>query len=196
MKSHLLFETKLPRGIFQVYSAKPEFDVLTVKQIHSNIILNELQAGNEGDALIGTTELNLAILTADCLPIVILGKKSHAVIHAGWKGLQNNILGNSHIVEMNPLMAYIGPHIRVNQYEVQTDFKNNFPTSDSFLKIENKLFFDLTLEVRTQLKKLYPEIEIQDCGICTFSNELFASFRRNKTTDRNWNIYLPKGNLA
>lgn len=198
MESHLLYEKKLTQGMFQVYSERPSFAVKTVKQVHSDIVVPENQANSEAEAdgIIGSSDSPLAVLTADCIPIILMGKNSHAVIHAGWKGLQNNILADIQIKSMNPTHAFLGPHIRVSNYEVQTDFKNNFPESHSFLIDKNQVFFDLTKEVTMQLKSLYPNIEISDCDICTFTNENFASFRRNKTKKRNWNIFIPKGHLA
>ena len=195
MESQLLYERKLPSGIFQVYSDRPIFAVKTVKQIHSDLVVDENQAGCAADGIWGTSDAPIAVLTADCIPLVLIGKNSHAVIHAGWKGLENKILQHALIKEMYPLYAFIGPHIRVSQYEVQKDFKNNFPGSSSFLEINNQLFFDLTKEVTEQLKKLYPQIEISDCEICTYTNNNFASYRRNKTPARNWNVFIPKGHL-
>lgn len=198
MESHLLYEKKLALGMFQVYSERPSFAVKIVKQVHSNIVVNENEANMEveADGLIGSSDSPLAVLTADCIPLVLIGKNSHAVVHAGWKGLHNNILGHQQIKSMNPTYVLLGPHIRVSNYEVQTDFKNNFPGSYSFLEKKNQLFFDLTKEVITQLKTLYPNIEISDCDICTYANEHFASFRRNKTQNRNWNVFIPKGHLS
>jgi copper oxidase (laccase) domain-containing protein len=196
MESHLLFEKKIIGGTFKAYSARPTFEILTVKQIHSDLVRCEKEAGLEGDGLIGSSHSPIAVLTADCIPLVLVGEKSHAVIHAGWKGLKNRILSNPLIKEMNPNYAFIGPHIRIDQYEVQADFKLNFPQSTSFKEIDNKIYFDLTKEVTGQLQNIYPQITIEDCGICTFKNEQFSSFRRNKTPHRNWNIYLPEGHLA
>jgi copper oxidase (laccase) domain-containing protein len=196
MDPHLLYEKKLSSGTFQVYSARPSFDLHTVKQIHSDIVRTEQEAGLEGDGLIESSHSPIAVLTADCIPLVLIGKTSHAIIHAGWKGLENRILANPLIKEMNPNYAFIGPHIRIDQYEVQADFRQNFSRSTSFKEIENKIYFDLTKEITGQLENLYPQITIEDCGICTFKNQLFSSFRRNKTPNRNWNIYLPEGHLA
>jgi YfiH family protein len=193
MESLLLFDRKLLRGSFQVYSERPDFTVKTVKQIHSNIVVKENNSLEEADGIMSSTDYPLAILTADCIPLVLIGEKSHAVIHAGWKGLQSQIINNPLVKEMNPIFAFIGPHIRVAQYEVQKEFKENFPDSKFFVEKNGHLFFDLTKELITQLKSAYPQIKITDCEIDTLTNESFASFRRNKTTKRNWNIYNPKG---
>lgn len=188
----LVLEKKLPRGRFCVYQSRPDFDLISVKQTHSAIVLNEKNCnGLEADGMIGDSLSPMAILTADCLPILLLGKIEHALIHAGWRGLQNEILKNDLIKKINPFYAFIGPHISVKNYEVQPDFKANFSNPDAFTEREGKQYFDLSVVAQAQLKALYPDILIEESGICTFANEKFHSYRRNKTNERNWNIYIP-----
>jgi YfiH family protein len=184
---------ELPRGQFCVYRNKPDFDLLRVKQTHSNIVLDEKNCNElEADGIAGNSKTPLAILTADCLPILLLGENGHAMIHAGWRGLQNQILNNDLIKKIKPTYAFIGPHIKAHNYEVQEDFKLNFPNPDVFKKLNDKIYFDLLAVAKTQLKKLFPEITIEDSGLCTFSDLNFHSYRRDKTTERNWNVYIPK----
>ena len=189
----IIFEKKLPRGTFQVLNKKPDFTLLRVLQTHSSIVLNESACnGIEADGMVGNSAQKMAILTADCLPILILGENnSHAFIHAGWRGLHNLILNNELVRVIKPHYAFIGPHIRVDHYEVQPDFKNHFDEPSAFSQKEGKLFFNLSVMAQKQLKKNYPNIEIEDCGNCTFNETIFHSYRRNKTIERNWNIYIP-----
>lgn len=189
----LVFKKALPRGRFCVYKTKPEIDFIKVKQTHSSIILNESRCDGitEADGIIGQSNIPMAILTADCLPIVLIGKNEHAFIHAGWKGLQNNILKNELIKKIDPYYAFIGPHIRSENYEVQKDFKENFNDPKAFNEKNGVLFFNLLHVAQTQLESAYPGIEIEESGICTFTHLDFHSYRRNKTTQRNWNIYIP-----
>lgn len=187
-----VFEKELPRGRFQVFNEKPDFDFVRVKQTHSSIVLpvescNEIEA----DAMVGKSSVPMAILTADCLPVLILGEKEHAFVHAGWRGLHNEILKNALIKKIKPVYAFIGPHISVDVYEVQPDFKHNFSEPSAFLEKEGKLFFDLSIIARKQLESTYPGIKIEESGICTFRDEHFHSYRRNQTKQRNWNIYIP-----
>lgn len=193
MNARLLYEIKLVKGTFRVYSERPDFLVTKLTQIHSNLVLDEeIAEGKEADGILGNSTKPMAVLTADCIPLVLIGANSHAIIHAGWQGLQKKILENTFIKQMKPTHAFIGPHIRVNHYEVQTDFRNNFLNSaSSFLEQNNQLFFDLTKEITFQLQTHFTEIIISDCNICTFSDKNFNSYRRNKTTERNWNIYIP-----
>lgn len=191
-KAVLVFKKELPRGQFCVYQSRPEFSLIKVKQTHSTIILNEKNCNDlEADGIIGTacSQASLAILTADCLPILLLGDQEHAFIHAGWKGLHSKILSNSALKKINPFYAFIGPHISPLHYEVQSDFKNNFSNSKAFIEKEGKTYFDLAIEARAQLHELYPGIIIEEAGVCTFSDENFHSYRQNNTIERNWNIF-------
>ena len=75
--------------------------IILLKQIHSNkfhFIDKNLKLKNynfEGDALItNKKEFPIAILTADCAPILIYDEKEKmiAAIHAGWKGAFKGII--------------------------------------------------------------------------------------------------------
>ncbi len=188
-----VFEKALPRGRFCVYKTRPDFNLIQVKQTHSSIVLNETDCNGiiEADGILGQSNTPMAILTADCLPVVLIGKNAHAFIHAGWKGLHNNILKNELIKKINPHYAFIGPHISVLNYEVQNDFKENFSDPRAFKEKDGKLFFSLLHVAKTQLESTYHGIVIEESGICTFLNPDFHSYRRNKTTERNWNVYIP-----
>lgn len=194
MNETILFEKNLLRGRFIVFGKKPDFDFLKVKQIHSAEVLPEASCLNlEADGIVGTTNTPKAILTADCVPIVLIGEKAHATVHAGWRGLHLNILAHEAIKAINPYYAFIGPHIRQNHYEVQSDFLANFPENpDAFSRVSDKIFFNLVTVTVAQLKSLFPGIQIEDCGLDTFADPKFHSYRRdNKSTERNWNLYIP-----
>lgn len=196
MSDAITFEASLLRGRFIVFNQKPEFDLLKVKQIHSNIVVSEDQCQSqltEADGIIGSELVPKAILTADCVPLVLIGKDSHVVIHAGWRGLAQNILSHELVKNINPTYAYIGPHIRPEHYEVQADFLANFPDfPEAFTRHHGNIYFNLAYVANQQLKTAYPGIVIEDSGFCTFANLKFHSYRRNKTIERNWNIYFPK----
>lgn len=195
MNESITYEIQLLRGRFIVFNQRPDLDFLKVKQTHSDIVLPEGLCTTEqiADGIIGNTETPKAILTADCVPLVLLGAQDHVVIHAGWRGLAQNILTHELVKKMNPVFAFIGPHIRQMNYEVQKDFLAHFPNhSDAFKEVNGKIYFDLSLVAKAQLMAAYPGIVVEDCGLCTFSEEKFHSYRRNQTTNRNWNIYFPK----
>lgn len=195
MNDSITYEAPLLRGRFIVFNQKPDIDFIKVKQTHSDIIIPEEKCGIEqiGDGIIGASVTPKAILTADCVPLVLIGKDQHVVIHAGWRGLAQNILSHESVKKINPIYAFIGPHIRQMNYEVQKDFLENFPEHLAAFKNDSgKIYFDLSHVAKAQLSTNYPGIVVEDCGLCTFSDPKFHSYRRNQTTSRNWNIYFPK----
>src|ERR1700691_4706315 len=75
--------------------------VATLKQIHSSTCLPaEGRAGliGEGDALLENTPgAVVAVRTADCIPILLIDERNHAVaaVHAGWRGTAAGIAGRA-----------------------------------------------------------------------------------------------------
>ena len=179
--------------IFEVYNDKPDINLIEVNQTHSDIVVNSTDTVSncEADGLITNSE-TIAIRTADCLPICIVGKDDYSIVHAGWRGIQSKIVQSKKIKEIKPTYAYIGPHIKVESFEVSEDFRDNFPNSSNFQKRSNKLYFNMQQEIIDQLKESYPNIVIEASTTCTFKNSEYNSYRRNKTTIRNWNILRRK----
>ena len=175
---------------FVVYNQLPPFPIWQLKQTHSNLINLSGESNKEADGLISDLDFKIipAIKTADCLPIVIMGKEKLAFIHAGWKGLYNKILYHQYIKTINPIYAFIGPHISSENFEVQKDFSNYFPSQNHYLKLGTKTCFNLENEAIFQLKDQFSDIQIEKSGVCTFNNLEFNSYRRDKLNKRNYNL--------
>ncbi len=110
-----------PRGL----DAPPAF----AKQVHGADVLVAERAGHAGEADALLTErpgLPLAILTADCLPIVIYDPAGRrlAAVHAGWRGTVRSVARAAvdRLVEAGSnadgLLVGIGPSIGPCCYEV------------------------------------------------------------------------------
>src|SRR6266498_662695 len=118
---------------------KPAWDLVTLRQIHSDLIhlVNRpLKRPLSGDGLITNTPgILLAVLTADCLPVVIMDpeKRAVGVFHAGWRGTAKRIVEKG-VGEMRKhfgsdpaqLRAVIGPGIRNCCYQVGPEIRNSF----------------------------------------------------------------------
>ena len=147
-------------------------NIFLLHQIHSNkfIYIDETYKNikkPKADAIITNQKyLPIAVLTADCSPILIYDNKRKiiAAIHAGWKGAYKGIINKvikfmiKKGCELNDMTAAIGPSISLNNYEVKEDFKKKFIKKDKknliFFKInKKKLYFDLTSYIYTSLKK-------------------------------------------
>ena len=132
----------------------------------------------------------LQVKTADCLPIFFIHKHENifGVIHAGWKGLKNGIISkstkllSSHINDLHEITAFIGPSISQKNYEVKNEFIDYF--DNEFIEnIDDKFFCNLKGVASSQLQKLGIE-NVIDCNQCTYENENYHSYRRNKTSKR------------
>lgn len=196
--SIITFHKVLPIGEFiTVNQNKKDINIIHTHQTHSTIIVEykgqDLRKTEADGILINYNDLGLnnfiAIRTADCMPIFILGKKQVVCIHAGWKGLSDGILKNPIIKTVKPFYAFIGPSIQKESFEVSSEFKKNFEGNSNFYEFDNKLYFDLQKEAKDQLYDQYDGIKVEICTKDTLQDELFYSYRRDKTHLRNWNLF-------
>ncbi len=125
--------------------------LVTARQIHSDIIRcvdSDPEDPLTGDGLITATPgLLLAIQTADCLPVLLVDTKRHAVgvFHAGWRGTVQRIVEKG-VGEMHrcfgsrprDLKAAIGPGIQGCCYavgeEVRIKFESQFEYGASLFR--------------------------------------------------------------
>jgi polyphenol oxidase len=80
----------------------------------------------DADALVtGAAGLPIAVLTADCLPVVMASPSEGvlAVVHAGWRGLVAGVLSSAarSFDDRDGVLAAIGPAIGPCHYEVGED---------------------------------------------------------------------------
>jgi hypothetical protein len=78
----------------------------------------------------------LAILTADCLPVVFVADDGSeiAAAHAGWPGLSAGMLEATVAAMRTPaqrLMAWIGPAAGPDRYEIGTEVRDRFLAWDA-----------------------------------------------------------------
>jgi YfiH family protein len=132
-----------------------------------------------------------AVLTADCLPVVFCSRSGDrvAVAHAGWRGLAGGVLqATVEALEEDPgrLMAWLGPAIGPNAYEVGEDvvaaFPQEYPTG--FRAHGDRWMMDLYALARAKLAAAgVTDVSGGDC--CTWSEpDRFYSYRREGTTGR------------
>jgi len=119
--------------------------LLTLRQIHSDLIHCLDSIPKEplvGDGLLTATPgLLLAIQTADCLPVILVDAKHHAVgvFHAGWRGTLKRIVEKG-VGEMfgrfgsrpRDLRAAIGPGIHGCCYEVGEEVRTKFESQFAY----------------------------------------------------------------
>ena len=184
--------------------------IILLNQIHSNKIffINKISKNKLfGDGLItNARHLAIAILTADCAPILFFEPKKNiiGVAHAGWKGAHKKI-GKKMInyfkkrgCKLNDIFAVIGPCISQNNYEVKNDFRAKFlkqslKNKKHFKIIKNKIYFDLKGHIFRQLKDAgINNIEIIKKDTFNPKNNFFSARRslKKKINDYGRNISI------
>ncbi|MDA7714613.1 peptidoglycan editing factor PgeF [Candidatus Pelagibacter sp.] len=193
-KKNILKNLTLVRKKINTSSKK----IILLNQIHSNkyhfIDKNSKILNNkfEGDALI-TNKINLpiAVLTADCAPVLIHDKKTKmvAAIHAGWKGAYKDIIKKvvNFMIKKGcsskNITAAIGPCISINNYQVKEDFikkfiKKNKKNKIFFKRMNNKNYFSLNKYIQSQLRALnIKKIDIIDKDTFNPKNNFFSARR-------------------
>ncbi len=104
-----------------------------VNQVHGSAVhvVQAPGAAGAGDALVTTRRrLPLAVFTADCLGIVLIGPGVVGVAHAGWRGLAAGVVEASvaacRRLGHGAVAAYIGPGIGPCCFEVGADVSGIF----------------------------------------------------------------------
>ncbi len=156
-------------------------------------------------AITHDTHLALAVMTADCLPVVISaqnasGDRVVGIAHAGWRGLFAGVITQTvetlrAQVPNATVHAHLGPCIGVAQFEVRREVRDAFMDQSNHTKLSNnaerhftskpngKYLCDLESLARDALIKLGAH-SITGAGWCTVSDVRLASYRRQSPTGR------------
>lgn len=135
-----------------------------------------------------------AVLTADCLPLLICNKKGTqvAAVHAGWRGLAAGIIETAlekftdHYTE---LLTWLGPAIGPDHYEVGNEVRGIFLAQQpaartAFTAQQEKWRMDIYHLARQRLQAL-GLTAIYGGNHCTYrQQEQFYSYRRDGITGR------------
>jgi YfiH family protein len=147
-----------------------------------------------------TTSANVVCvtMTADCLPVLLCDTRGTVVaaVHAGWRGLCDGVIEaacHKMAVPASEILAWLGPAIGPNAFEVGADVRAQFMQHDqqaslAFKPWAEKWRCDLYLIAKQRLNKL-GVTQIYGGGVnadfCTYTDEdRFYSFRRDNVTGR------------
>ena len=168
-----------------------------MNQVHGNEVIEVDSNSNSpvtADALITRQAgLPLAVLCADCLPILIKGSKIVGAIHAGRRGILNGIIAET-ISRMRALggdnlVATIGPAICSRCYEVDLPMYLDAISHNAELATNTETHcLDLKRAARSQLS--VQGVEVSDIEICTAHDSNFFSYRRDGITGRNVGVIV------
>ena len=166
-----------------------------LRQVHGVDVLDaDSPWSNEPEADAAVTRAPgrvLAVLTADCLPVLLAADDGSAVgiAHAGWRGLAAGVaeatlarLG----VEPSRVVAWLGPAIGARSYEVGEEVRAAFVVADAgaFAPTRPEHWLcDLAALARRRLAAS-GVARVHGDNIDTFADARFYSYRRDRVTGR------------
>jgi YfiH family protein len=152
----------------------------------------------EADAVVTTVRrLPLAIVTADCAPLVVASDRAIGVVHAGYRGLAAGVI-EATIAQVRALgpgdiRAFLGPCIRAAEYEFGAGdlapFVARFGKVAEARTRAGRPALDIPAVIRVVLDRV-GVVEFDDCGICTAESDGYFSYRRDGDTGRQATIAL------
>lgn len=165
-------------------------------QVHGTrcVDVTKIEAPVEADASYARTPgVVCAVLTADCLPILLCDRDASCVaaVHAGWRGLHDGAIAAAIAalgVPAERLCAWIGPGIGVDAYVVGEDLRERFLAREPALAVcferrGGDWHADLSAIARQQLGAAGVGA-VAASGLCTFTDPRFYSYRRDGLTGR------------
>lgn len=192
-------------NIHNINKAWPQYNFKRIKQTHSDICietdLNSPDYSLEADAHFTQDRgLGVCISTADCVPLLVYDALTESVmaIHAGWRGVANEIIPKSleslfiRGAQPSTLNIAIGPHIQKSSFEVGLDVRDqilatlhdpDLATDESFSTSlsREKALVDINQVVKFQLQRQNIIADhVFDLHIDTVTNLKFHSHRRDK----------------
>jgi YfiH family protein len=174
-----------------------------LRQVHGVDVVrfdghNDSAVEREADAAVtSTVGVVLAVLTADCLPVLFAAKDGREVgaAHAGWRGLAAGVL-EATVAAMHTapegLVAWLGPAAGPQKYEVGVEVYDAFVAHDwgagsAFTSTRPHHWnVDLYALARRRLEKAgLRASDIHGGALCTIADpQSFYSHRRDQRTGR------------
>ncbi len=166
------------------------------RQVHGTEVRTATAPGHLGaaDGIVTTTAgLPIAVVTADCVPVIFEGPAGAGIAHAGWKGAAAGVAGAVRAAlaaaGAPPARAAVGPAIGPCCYEVGAEVAELFPDHVDRTRW-GTTSVDLPGAVAAQLDGL----EVWRSEICTMCGDGYHSYRRDRTAERQVAVaWLPTG---
>ena len=166
---------------------------LWLAQVHGTTIVSADRAyptAPQADGAVARLAGNAcAVLTGDCLPVLLTSRDGSvvAIAHAGWRGLAAGVLDaavSAMSIDPASALAWLGPAIGPEAFEVGADVHAAFTARDPATAAcfepvrEGKWHADLYALARYRLKRA-GVIAVFGGGRCTFTErDAFYSYRR------------------
>lgn len=171
----------------------PVNDIQFMNQIHGDevVIVDSIaEIDPTCDALITTTPgLAVAVLVADCIPLLLRSPSVVAAVHVGRKGLVNRIalkvVARMRALGATSIHAQLGASICGECYEVPADMAQEVTRMHATAFSQTKVATPALNLSRALIADLTSVgITCDASSICTFENQDYFSYRRDSITGR------------
>ncbi len=180
-------------------------DPLWLRQVHGSDVIDADQADVPDEPALDASVTSqpgrvLAIMVADCLPVVIADSQGQVLgaAHAGWRGLSGGVLEHTLAAmrakapQATGWRAWVGPGIGPQTFEVSRDVLDAFmaddPATESYFRprsgVPGKWLADLAGLADFRLRRAGVQ-QVTLSGLCTVTDaQRFFSYRRDGETGR------------
>lgn len=132
-----------------------------------------------------------AVVVADCMPVLLADAQGTVVglAHAGWRGLAGGVIEATVAameISSSRIIAWLGPAIGPEVYEVGEDVRAALPGHDSAFTptLPGHWLLDLYAVARRRLAQQGVD-RVYGGGFCTYSEpDRFFSYRRDRAEER------------
>ena len=164
-----------------------------MNQVHGDAVARvgvEIIAVPTADALVTQSlGIGMAVMVADCIPLLLASSETVAAVHVGRKGLMNEValaaINEMRSRDNSEITAVVGPSICGECYEVSQNIydevSKRFPLAASKTR-DGGFSLDLSRALIDQLRGL--EVRVVDEGRCTVEESSLYSYRRDGVTGR------------
>lgn len=164
------------------------------RQVHGTHVLRAEAPGRLGDAdAIVTTQpgLPLAVVTADCVPLIVESDVAVGIAHTGWKGAAAGVVeamcAAVGALGAPPARAAIGPAIGPCCYEVGPEVADRFPGH-----VATTTWGTTSVDLAGFVAAGLAGLDVWRAGACTMCGAGYHSYRRDRTTLRQTGVaWLP-----
>jgi YfiH family protein len=166
-----------------------------LRQVHGDAVVDvdaPPAAPPVADGAVTTTvALPLVVLTADCAPIALVEPDAVGVVHAGWPGLEQGVIGRAVDALLarsaGPVRAVLGPCIHPESYEFGADLLarlvDQLGPEVAGQTADGAPALDIPAAVRISLARAGVS-ELAEVGVCTSASPDYFSHRRDGITGR------------
>ncbi len=164
-----------------------------MNQVHGDEVVEVKSIGDDPtcDALITRAPgIALAVMVADCIPLLLSSSTVVGAVHVGRRGLMNSVAVKAvdamRKLGADQIHAQLGPSICGRCYEVPQELADEVvakhPAASS---LTNKLTPALDLPRALIADLIASGVTYEASAICTLENDEYFSYRRHNITGRN-----------